>query len=349
LQKSIICYNNHEVKEINEEKISKDIIHDGYNLWIDITDFNSSDLHYLQQLFNIELDTIEKVENNSKRPQIMISGDNQKFTILLELRYKTLETLEISPIYFFVGNGWLITIHSEDVDLISKGRRMFLKNNKILNYSIDALYYSIITTIIDTYEQLVTAIELKLLDLEKEASSIPSKNTLKQLDLVSKQSIIVRRHFWHARDIINYLNKMEEDKEDIKFLGIVYDSINQLIDMVESYRETINSTRDVFSSSVSLQLNETMKILTIISTTILPLSLLLSIFSLQGFDLNNITLIPKDFEILVVVMVTITGITLLFFWKKQWILSHNTKLDYNNSSSNNNKKEDNNRKIEEEK
>src|SRR5688572_31798697 len=96
----------------------------------------------------------------------MISGDNQKFTILLELRYKTLETLEISPIYFFVGNGWLITIHSEDVDLISKGRRMFLKNNKILNYSIDALYYSIITTIIDTYEQLVTAIELKLLDLE---------------------------------------------------------------------------------------------------------------------------------------------------------------------------------------
>jgi hypothetical protein len=48
-------------------------------------------------------------------------------------------------------------------------------------------------------------------------------------------------------------------------------------------------------------------------------------------------------------MVTITGITLLFFWKKQWILSHNTKLDYNNSSSSNNKKEDNNRKIEEEK
>jgi Ca2+/Na+ antiporter len=92
-----------------------------------------------------------------------------------------------------------------------------------------------------------------------------------------------------------------------------------------------------------------MKILTIISTTILPLSLLLSIFSLQGFDLNNITLIPKDFEILVVVMVTITGITLLFFWKKQWILSHNTKLEYNNSSSSNNKKEDINKKIEEEK
>jgi magnesium transporter len=341
--KSIIYYNDHEVKEANKENISKDIINNGYKLWIDITNFNSSDLHYLRQIFNIAIDTIEKVENNSKKPQIMMSGDNQKFTILLELRYKNLENLEIYPIYFFVGNGWLITIHSENVDLVSKGRRMFLKNNKIVNYSIDALYYSIITTIVETYEQLVTAIELKLLDLEKEASRIPSKNTLVQLDLVSKQSIIVRRHFWQARDIINYLNKMEEDKEDIKFLGIVYDSINQLIDMVESYRETINSTRDIFSSSISLQTNETMKILTIFSTIILPLSLLLSVFSLQGFDLNNITMVPKDFVIIVGVMVTIIGITLLFFWRKQWILSRDTKNHHNNSSSRNERKENNKR------
>ena len=320
MQKSIIYYNDHEVKEGNkEEKISKDIIKNGYRLWIDITNFNSSDLRELQELFNLEVDTIEKVENNSKKPQIMINNDNQKFTVLLELRYKNLENLEIYPVYFFVGNGWLITIHSENVDLVSKGRRMFLKNNKIVNYSIDALYYSIITTIIETYEQLVTAIELKILDFEKEASRIPSRNILNQLDLVSKQSIIVRRHFWQARDIINYLNKMEEDKEDTKFLSIVYDSINQLIDMVESYRETINSTREVFSSSISLQTNETMKILTIFSTIILPLSFILSIFSLQGFDLNNISIVPKDFDLLLMVMGTITSISLFFFWKKKWI------------------------------
>lgn len=338
MQKFIICYNDHEVKEGNkEEKISKDVIKNGYKIWIDITNFNSSDLHDLQEIFNLEVDTIEKVENNSKKPQIMISNNNQKFTVLLELRYKNLENLEIYPVYFFVGNGWLITLHSENVDLVSKGRRMFLKNNKIINYSIDALYYSIITTIIETYEQLVTAIELKILDFEKEASRIPSRNILNQLDLVSKQSIIVRRHFWQARDIINYLNKMEEDKEDIKFLGIVYDSINQLIDMVESYRETINSTREVFSSSISLQTNETMKILTIFSTIILPLSLILSIFSLQGFDLNNITIVPKDFDLLLVVMVTITSISLFFFWKKKWILSKDTKINYNNNDSNRNR------------
>ena len=203
----------------------------------------------------------------------------------------------------------------------------FLKNNKILQYSIDALYYSLINSIIETYEYLVTAIELKLLDFERDAQYRPSKTTLKNLDLISKQTIIIRRHFWHARNIISYLKNIEEDKEDIKYLRVVYDDINQLIEMVESYRDTINSTREIFSSSISLQLDETMRILTIISTTVLPISLLIAIFSMEEFDLNNLTIIPRHFSILVVIMVSMIGITLFLFWRKNWLLSKHSKLD----------------------
>ena len=114
---------------------------------------------------------------------------------------------------------------------------------------------------------------------------------------------------------------MEEDKDDIKYLKIVYDDINQLIELVQSYQDTINSTRETFSSSVSLQTNDVMRVLTIFSTIILPLSLLISILSLQGFDLNNITTLPKYFYFLVVLMLGITVISLFIFWKKRWIFS----------------------------
>jgi magnesium transporter len=221
---------------------------------------------------------------------------------------------------------------------------MLLKNNKILEYSIDALYYSIITSIIDSYELLVTAIELKLLDFEKDAQYRPSKTTLTHLDLISKQSIIIRRYFWHARNIINYLKNTEQDNEDIKYLNVVYDDINQLIDMVESYRDTINSTREIFSSSISLQLNETMRILTIFSTIILPLSLMISIFSMEGFNLNNLTLIPRHFGIVVVVMVTMIGISLFLLWKKNWILSKDMKFNNEEENDNDNHQDIQNKK-----
>ncbi|HJU59192.1 MAG TPA: CorA family divalent cation transporter [Nitrososphaeraceae archaeon] len=325
MQKYILSYNDHEVKE-NDITISKDIINNKNNIWIDITNYNSADLTNLQQVFNLDKDSIEKVKGNSKRPQLM-TLDNQKFTILVQLKYKNIENLETNPIYFFVGKKWLITIHSENIDILSKAYNTFLKNNKILQYSIDALYYSLISSIIETYEYLVTAIELKLLDFERDAQYRPSKTTLKNLDLLSKQSIMIRRHFWHARNIISYLKNIEEDKEDIKYLRVVYDDINQLIEMVESYRDTINSTREIFSSSISLQLDETMRILTIISTTVLPISLLIAIFSMDEFDLNNLTIIPRHFSILVVIMVIMIGITLFLFWRKNWLLSKHSKLD----------------------
>ena len=125
---------------------------------------------------------------------------------------------------------------------------------------------------------------------------------------------------------------MEEDKDDIKYLKIVYDDINQLIELVQSYQDTINSTRETFSSSVSLQTNDVMRVLTIFSTIILPLSLLISILSLQGFDLNNLNNLPKYFNLLVILMVSITAISLFIFWKKGWIFSNEKTIIDNKDS-----------------
>src|SRR6478609_76787 len=125
---------------------------------------------------------------------------------------------------------------------------------------------------------------------------------------------------------------MEEDTDDVKYLKIVYDDINQLIEMIQSYQGTINSTRDTFSSSISLQTNDVMRILTIFSTIVLPLSLLISILSLQGFDLNNLTTIPEYFYFLVMLMVSITAISLFIFWKKRWIFSNEKTIIDNKDS-----------------
>jgi magnesium transporter len=165
---------------------------------------------------------------------------------------------------------------------------MFAERNKrILESSIDALYYSILSSIVRRYEQLLKAIELKVMEFEKESLYRPTKKILESLDNLSKQAIILRRHFWQARSVMNFLTHMEEDKEDIEYLQIVYDDINQLIELVESYRDTINSIREIYAGSISLQLNDTMRILTIFSTILLPLTFLISIFGMQGFDLNN--------------------------------------------------------------
>ena len=50
---------------------------------------------------------------------------------------------------------------------------------------------------------------------------------------------------------------------------MVYDDISQLIDFVESYEGTINSIRELYVAKVSLQINDTMKLLTIFTVILI--------------------------------------------------------------------------------
>ena len=331
---NVICYSE---RGIVQGQGSKGCIEKGYNLWIDVINPTESELSSLQQSFNLDEKAFETYKNKSKKPQVRALTDHT-LTIFVSIKYKSLDDLDTEAVYFFLGKGWLITIHSSNVDLMTGVKRIFAENNKkILESPIDSLYYSILASLVQKYEQLLTAVELKVMEFEKESLYRPSKETLQNLDILSRQAIVLRRHFWQARHIMNYLTHMEEDKDDIKYLQIVYDDINQLIDLVESYRDTVNSIREIYSGTVSLQLNDTMRVLTVFSSILLPLTFLTSIFGMQGFDLNNIHSIPQGFAILLVAM-TVISITLFYmFWKRQWITIPGNILRKNNSNGNDNK------------
>jgi magnesium transporter len=318
---------------VKEGQGSKEDIKKGYNLWIDVENPTDSEIFNIEQSFNLDKKALEMFQNKSKKPQIRVLEDHT-FTIFLFIKYKSSENLDTDAVYFFLGRGWLITIHSSEVNLTATVRKMFEERNKrIIESPIDGLYYYILSNMVEKYEQLLTAIELKILDFEKESLYRPTRKTLENLDTLSRQAIMLRRHFWQARHVMNFLIHTEEDKEDIKYLQIVYDDINQIIDLVESYQDTINSTRDIYAGSISLQLNDTMRILTVFSSILLPLTFLTSIFGMQGFDLNNIHSIPQGFIILLTTMVVIASVLLYTFWKRQWIFVKNTIAKSDNSAS----------------
>jgi magnesium transporter len=93
-------------------------------------------------------------------------------------------------------------------------------------------FYSILSALVGKYEQLLTAVELKVLEFEKQSQYRPTKKTLQMLDILSKQAIVLRRHFWHARNPISFLSYAEHDNDDVKYLKMVQDDITQLIDMM---------------------------------------------------------------------------------------------------------------------
>lgn len=248
--------------------------------------------------------------------------DTHVFTLMLDMKYSDAQTLVTEGIYIFLGRGWLVTIHSSTVDLTSIVKRILEeKNRPLLESSVDALYYSILSSIVDKYEQILTAIELSVVDMEQRSVyKRPSKQMLEHLDDLSRQIVVLRRHFWHIRDVINFLIHVQEERPDIKYLKIVYDDINQLIELVESYQDTVNSTRELYIANVSLLMNDTVKTLTVFSAVLLPLTFISSVFGMNGLDLNNIWHVPFGFVLVMILMAAAAAALFAFLKAKQWIL-----------------------------
>ena len=147
--KTIFAYNEHEVKT----DASLEDLGNGYNVWIDLIDPDHDELLELAHKFNLNAEAIETYFNKSKKPEIRLL-DSQTFTVMLDMKNKDPKTLETEGIYFFLGRKWLITLHAQEVNLKELVERLFkIKNRKIKEASIAALYYNVIAEIVTKYEQ----------------------------------------------------------------------------------------------------------------------------------------------------------------------------------------------------
>jgi len=279
----ISTYDKAGIRE--KSQISQTDLQNEYKIWIDLEQPTSAEISQVQEIFLIDTNILNQYVTGVKKPQIRIL-QNYIFTLVLSIKFKTLQSIETEAIYMFIGKNWLITIHSSNINLKKMTSQIFENDKGITESSINILYFNIITKIVDEYEQVLTAIEIAMTDLEEKSLYSPSKMILVNLDGLSRQLLILRRYFWKLREIFNFLLYLEkepdtENQAQTKYLKIIYDNLNELLDLIESHKDTINSIRDLYIAYVSLQMNDTVKTLTIFSVILLPLTFITCFYGMN--------------------------------------------------------------------
>ena len=313
-----------------KDQISQIDLQNKYQIWIDLEDPSIEELNQIQEKFLIDANILNQYSSGLKKPQISVL-ENYIFTIILSIKFKTLQSIETEAIFMFIGKNWLITIHSHQTNLKQQVHQIFENDKAVIESSIKILYYNILTRIVEEYEHVLTAIEIAMTDLEEKSLYRPSKKILVDLEGLSRQLIILRRYFWKTKEIANFLLHLEtetekEKQEQTKYLKIIYDNITELLDLIESHKDTINSIRELYLAYISLQMNDTMKTLTIFSVILLPLTFITGFYGMNGVDLNNFLIVPSGLGLVLVSMIIIITILIIFFRKKQWI----SQKDYYN-------------------
>lgn len=301
---------------------------DSMTTWIHVrvsVDFNT--LKLFGDLFRLHPLAMEDVLNYGQRPKAEIY-ENQLF-VIVNLPIFGNDEIHIEQVSLFCGKGYLLSFHDqlkEDVYSILH-KRLQKNTHDIRNKDSDHLLYVLIDLVTDSSFPILEMLGSKLENIESSLSSNSNRVILKEIHNIKRELILLRRALWPQREVINNLQKDEDEffrRENKLYLRDGYDHTIQILELIDSYRDLATSTLDIYLSLNSYWLNEAMRFLTIISTIFIPSTFIVGVYGMN-FQLTAGPLSmpelswPLGYLAVWLLMIGIAMGLLVFFKRKGWL------------------------------
>jgi magnesium transporter len=198
--------------------------------------------------------------------------------------------------------------------------RIRTENSMIREKEVDYLFYRILDITVDTYFDIMEKMGTYLEEIEDEVITAPKSEILMKLQNNKKDIMVLRRHFYPMRDLINKLSASDHpmiDAKTKKYLRDVLDHTIQNIENVETFREMNMSLKDIYLNSMSHEMNRIMKILTIMSTFFIPLTFLVGVYGMNFKYMPELYWPYGYYGLWAIMIAIVLGLT-YWFRKKGW-------------------------------
>ncbi len=255
--------------------------------WLRIVGHDTGVLSELAEVFGVHPLVLEDVANVGQRPKVE-EFDRYLFVVVDVLRCNGGGELEEEQISLLLFENLLISIQEHASDLFRPvEERLNSPGSKVRQQRVDYLAYALVDAAVDQHFPTLERIGEQIDEVEEVLLDRPDRESFEALHRIKRRLIRLRKATWPLRETISGLTRTDSGlvREGTRvWLRDVYDHTVQIIDVVETFRELTSELADLYLSSVSNRLNEVMKVLTVISTTFLPLTFIVGVY---GMNFSN--------------------------------------------------------------
>jgi magnesium transporter len=293
-------------------------------LWIDLEAPTEDEINQiLRDICNFHPLAIEDCVHDVIRPKFDDFGD-YLFMVLHAINFINLEQGKINTLELdlFLGKNTVVTVHKAPLLTIQSAAEYVRQNPAFLAKGADALLHRIIDALVDNYQPIFDQLRNRIDNLESEIfESHQSKNILARISQLKKDILYLKRILSPQWDTIRML--AEEDFAMIDahqsiFFSDINDHIARWNDFIENYRELVNGILDTHISLTSHRLNDVMRVLTVIATIMMPLTLLVGIYGMNFEFMPELKWHGAYFTVLGLMVVIVIGMV-YYFKTREWM------------------------------
>ena len=238
------------------------------------------------------------------------------------------DVLQTADLGMFLGPNYLVTIHNIDMpsveairNLVEIDGRPLARGAAFLAHAhLDALIQVMVPTL-DRMSERTAAIEEQILD-HPDPSALPALMTLKRSSLGLNRSLVPQR------EVLSRLGRREFDLighgADLYFRDLL-DDLMRVQATNDTIRERADTSLATYLSAIANRQNETMKVLSVVATIFMPLSLIAGIFGMNFQSMPGLEY-PWGYYIVWALTAGALFLVLWMIWLKRWIVVGRTVL-----------------------
>ena len=291
--------------------------------WINIDGIHKLDIiEKIGTHFNLHPLVLEDIVNTAQRPK-MEDFTDYIFIVLKMLQFDEHENkTAVEQVSLILGSNYVISFQESEGDVFNSIRERIRSNKgRLRKMGPDYLAYCLIDAIVDSYFAILENYGERIEDIEDRVVANPTPETLQSIHSLKGEMIFLRKSVWPLREVINRLERWESplvSKSLDIYLRDVYDHTIQIIDAIETFRDMLSGMLDIYLSSISNRMNEVMKVLTIIATIFIPLTLITGIYGMNFKFMSELEH-PWGYPMAYLIMFAISILMLAYFRRKKWL------------------------------
>jgi len=291
--------------------------------WHHILNPTDDNLKYLKDNFYFHPLDIEDCRTGNQRSKIDIYDDYYFMILHFPTYDKNGTFLHTKEVKIFWGEDYIITLgqsHWVVDDLFQEAKAKKEQNEDIEVGTSDALLYKVLEKLMTESLMIIRRVGNELDYISQELFSKKAEKTIGHISVTRKNIILLNTIF---KPQLRVFHKFEtgsiegfaENMED--YWGNILDYYQRMWDMTEDYEELIDGLSKTFDSLQANKINEIMKVLTMVSSILLPLTFITGLYGMNiGLPLQNE---PNSFWVVILAMAIIAVTMISYFKRRKWM------------------------------
>jgi magnesium transporter len=291
----------------------------GTFLWVDLHGRSEFSDELLREVFGFHPLAIEDVYKENHRPKV---EDYDRYLYLI-LRgasdISLLEDVKTEEIDLFLGKDFVVTHHSAPMATIDAAVDRLGQGVLPLSRGPVFLAHALIDRLVDRFLPLGNKVINEVDRLE--AATLAGHDELARIVVLKGSIHRLRRLVASQRDVVARMARAEFDEippEAKPFFRDVHEHLAHLTETLEHERDELNSIFDAFHSLSAHRMNEIMKVLTLISTIMLPLTFLAGVYGMNFKHMPELDW-KYGYPTLWVVMILMSLLMIIYFRVRKWL------------------------------